>query len=478
MKTITNPARGGYFRNLRILSLLSIFALFTVSCEKGETPADDPENFVNLSISDVSDGHFTVDFQAGKSTKTIEYAVCRAVNMKADSVAFMEGSLDNIRQAIPEGDGKISVHFDFSNPLDFGPYTVYARAISESGQASRFVKEQVCALTTGVTVEYVSRARYKMKTSYHGKDFIIAGYRQSKQNFFRNLEHNGYEQSLDGIVDFIMNDATESEQNGWLDLSTPIFNDGQSWEEQFFWDLSSDNSYTCRDDQIVGFVTSDGTKITGAYAFEIPLQEYDPSIPLPDSMKVEIDFSQTLTETEEWNDGGGTATTTYEYFPVEISMGDDYEHYFYGHFTGNFYDFVYEYDGLMDRFGYLFGQNEEEMLKWYFTSGGFNYILDTEKIDSSLLSFHGITVYSNGETVEDYYPEMTIVACPVNWNDESVLGITVVQVPEEYLNGAGTTTDMETKGIGKTDMGKTATFTVPVTRFTETPPCKVMPTVQ
>ena len=460
------------------MSLLSIFALFTVSCEKGETPADDPENFVNLSISDVSDGHFTVDFQAGKSTKTIEYAVCRAVNMKADSVAFMEGSLDNIRQAIPEGDGKISVHFDFSNPLDFGPYTVYARAISESGQASRFVKEQVCALTTGVTVEYVSRARYKMKTSYHGKDFIIAGYRQSKQNFFRNLERNGYEQSLDGIVDFIMNDATESVQNGWLDLSTPIFNDGQSWEEQFFWDLSSDNSYTCRDDQIVGFVTSDGTKITGAYAFEIPLQEYDPSIPLPDSMKVEIDFSQTLTETEEWNDGGGTATTTYEYFPVEISMGDDYEHYFYGHFTGNFYDFVYEYDGLMDRFGYLFGQNEEEMLKWYFTSGGFNYILDTEKIDSSLLSFHGITVYSNGETVEDYYPEMTIVACPVNWNDESVLGITVVQVPEEYLNGAGTTTDMETKGIGKTDMGKTATFTVPVTHFTETPPCKVMPTVQ
>ena len=371
------------------MSLLSIFALFTVSCEKGETPADDPENFVNLSISDVSDGHFTVDFQTGKSTKTIEYAVCHAVNMKADSVAFMEGSLDNIQQAIPEGDGKISVHFDFSNPLDFGPYTVYARAISESGQASRFVKEQVCALTTGVTVEYVSRARYKMKTSYHGEDFIIAGYRQSKQNFFRNLERNGYEQSLDGIVDFIMNDATESVQNGWLDLSTPIFNNRQSWEEQFFWDLSSDNSYTCRDDQIVGFVTSDGTKITGAYAFEIPLQEYDPSIPLPDSMKVKIDFSQTVTETGD----GQTVTEnetidytyTYEYFPVEISVGDEYEHYFYASFGENIYDFVYEDNGLMDLCGHLFGQNEEELLKWYFTSGSFSYTLDTENIDSSLI---------------------------------------------------------------------------------------------
>lgn len=344
------------------------------------------------------------------------------------------------------------------------------------------MKEQVCALTTGVTVEYVSRARYKMKTSYHEKDFIIAGYRQSKQNFFRNLERNGYEQSLDGIVDFIMNDATESVQNGWLDLSTPIFNNRQSWEEQFFWDLSSDNSYTCRDDQIVGFVTSDGTKITGAYAFEIPLQEYDPSIPLPDSMKVKIDFSQTVTETGD----GQTVTEnetidytyTYEYFPVEISVGDEYEHYFYASFGENIYDFVYEDNGLMDLCGHLFGQNEEELLKWYFTSGSFSYTLDTENIDSSLIIYHGITVYSNGETLETYYPEITIVACPVNWNDESVLGITVVQVPEEYLNGAGTTTDMETKGIGKTDMGKTATFTVPVTRFTEIPPCKVTPTIQ
>lgn len=395
---------------------------FTVSCEKEETPADDPENFVKISISGVSDGHFTADFQAGKNTKTIEYAVCHAVNMKADSTAFMKGSLGNIQQAVPGEDGKASIPFDFSDPLDFGPYTVYARAISESGQASRFVKEQVCALTTGVTVEHVSRARYKMKTSYHGADFIVAGYRQSKQNFFSTLDRYGYEQSLDGIADYIMNEAKQDAQDGWLDLSTPIFNDGQAWEEQFFWDLDSGNSsYTCRDDQIVGFVTSDGTKITGAYAFEIPLQEYDPSIPLPDSMKAEIDFSQTVTETGEWN------------------------------------------DGLMDRFGYLFGQNEEEMLKWYFTSGGFNYTLGTEKIDSSLLGFHGITVYSNGETVEDYYPEMTIVACPVNWNDESVLGITVVKVPEEYLNGAGTT-GMATKGTGKK-----VTFTVPVTYFE--PPC-------
>ena len=227
MKT-TNDINGrGIFRTLASFPVLitAISLFFTVSCEKEETPADDPENFVKISISGVSDGHFTADFQAGKNTKTIEYAVCHAVNMKADSVAFMEGSLDNIQQAVPGEDGKASIPFDFSDPLDFGPYTVYARAISESGQASRFVKEQVCALTTGVTVEHVSRARYKMKTSYHGADFIVAGYRQSKQNFFSTLDRYGYEQSLEGIADYIMNEAKQDVQDGWLDLSTPVFPD-------------------------------------------------------------------------------------------------------------------------------------------------------------------------------------------------------------------------------------------------------------
>ena len=99
MKT-TNTNGRGIFRALASFPVLitAISLFFTVSCEKEETPADDPENFVKISISGVSDGHFTADFQAGKSTETIEYAVCHAVNMKADSAAFMKGSLGNIQQ--------------------------------------------------------------------------------------------------------------------------------------------------------------------------------------------------------------------------------------------------------------------------------------------------------------------------------------------------------------------------------------------
>lgn len=104
-------------------------------------------------------------FQCGKNTETVEYAVCYAVNMKTDSVAFMAGELENTDRVTPQEDGTVSVSFDFSEPLDFGPYTVYARAISKSGQISRFVTLHVCALTTGFTVEYLSRMTIETSTA-------------------------------------------------------------------------------------------------------------------------------------------------------------------------------------------------------------------------------------------------------------------------------------------------------------------------
>ena len=108
-------------------------------------------------------------FQCGKNTETVEYAVCYAVNMKTDSVAFMAGELENTDRVTPQEDGTVSVTFSSeqlsASPDNPGPYTVYARAISESGQASRFVKRQVCALTTGFTVEYLSRMTIETSTA-------------------------------------------------------------------------------------------------------------------------------------------------------------------------------------------------------------------------------------------------------------------------------------------------------------------------
>lgn len=447
-----------------LIGTASIF--FAVSCEKGETQTDAPENFVNISISGVSDGHFTVDFQAGKSTKTIEYAVCRAVNMKADSVAFMEGSLDNIQQAVPGEDGKVSVHFDFSKPLDFGPYTVYARAISESGQASRFVKEQVCALTTGVTVEYVSRSHYRLKASYHGNEFIAAVFMESKQNILNS--HGDIEIFIANMIEH--------------HLTFTVYPDGEEWVERFFYYEEYTGEYLSKvtpDDQVVVFVTSDGPKITGAYAFEIPLQEYDdPSIPLPDdSLEVEIDYSNPGTVIEE----SDLLTVIYEYFPAKISMGN-----------ADCYDLLQEAGALnsKDTFWEFFReiivpqlnnafQSEEDMAKFYLTGNLYlgNPTPRTNNIynryDSILWwVFHTTHEYSNGESDEFYKPELFLIACPTNWNNERLIGFIEVQVPEEYLKGAGTT------GMETTGMDKKVRFTAPVTYFPEISPCKAMQPAQ
>ena len=419
----------------------AVSLLFAVSCQKLGTQADDPENFVNLSISDVSDGHFTVDFQAGKNTKTIEYAVCYAVNMKADSVAFMEGSLDNIQQVSPGEDGKVSVSFDFSDPLDLGPYTVYARAISESGQVSRFVKKQVCALTTGITIEYVSRSHYRMKTSYHGNEFILVAYRLTEENM------NSYG-GMEGFNDYVIQDASS-----YLPAESPIYHNGEEFYNQFqdtFKDYDSGEMISpYPSDQWFWFVTSDGTEITGVHAFKIPLQEYDTSIPLPDSVKVTVDYSNPFTLTEEYVDG---TTYFYEYFPVEISMGNNTDSYI-------LFNFGLTEEEFMEYFREnIVGQHpltEDEMLKWYLTGGAYykdyeHLFITNNGIAEHDFWFH-LRVTQDGEIInESFNTSIKLIICPLNWNDETTICFVEFEVPEEYY---------PTGIMGTKSMGEKVTFT-------------------
>lgn len=448
MKTIKNRVGGGILRNRPAMPLLigAVSLLFAVSCQKLGTQADDPENFVNLSISGVSDGHFTVDFQAGKNTKTIEYAVCYAVNMKADSVAFMEGSLDNIRQAVPGADGKVSVSFDFSDPLDLGPYTVYARAISGSGQTSRFVKEQVCALTTGVTVEYVSRSHYRMKASYHRDEFIAGAYRNHEQSWG----------SLEEFLNYMIHDE-------FIDFEHPAYDDGEEFYVMFQDNCSDPGVNPYPDDQWFGFITSNGTRITGAHAFKIPLQEYDTSIPLPDSVKVTVDYSNPSIITEEYEDG---STYFGESFPVEISMGDNIDSYFYYNFGWNKEEFMEFFrENIMGQYPLA----EDEMLKWYLTGGAYypeynkNLSFPNNGIGEHELTFHSALIDSDGVVIDEYYTPspVTLIVCPLNWNDETIVCFVDLEIPEEYLKGAKTT-DTGTKSTGKK-----VTFTAPVTYYPE-----------
>ena len=63
-----------------------------------EITSSGDDNYVSVSVSDVKDGYFKLDFECGEGTQTIEYAVCRAVNMKTDSVAFKAGELDGVQR--------------------------------------------------------------------------------------------------------------------------------------------------------------------------------------------------------------------------------------------------------------------------------------------------------------------------------------------------------------------------------------------
>ena len=74
-------------------ALLPLASCGLLDDDKEITPSGD-DNYVSVSVSDVKDGYFKLDFECGEGTQTIEYAVCRAVNMKTDSVAFKAGELD------------------------------------------------------------------------------------------------------------------------------------------------------------------------------------------------------------------------------------------------------------------------------------------------------------------------------------------------------------------------------------------------
>ena len=388
-----------------------------------DNPPSEGDNFVTVSVSDVRDGYFKLNFECGEGTQTIEYAVCRAVNMKTDSVAFKAGELDGVQRVEPV-DGKVSLEYDCSEPLDFGPYTVYARAISTSGEVSAPAKAQVCALTTGVTVEYVSRAMYKLKASYHGNGFIVNMYRQSKNSIY-SMMGSAFEASLDGFIDFML---SETETSSWIDVTTPMFVDGQEYNEQMFYEYDYEET-PYLDDQLLGFVVSDGTKITGAYAFEIPLQDIDQSVPLPDSIDVEIDFSS-----PQEVEGGG-------YVLMDLLMGNNTERYYWGMFNGCFYvnppvydedSFWYFIEDLKETNG--FNVSNEEAAKLFFTCGGFgsqnivHFYCNTES------TFDAWFIYHEKFTNEEYYyPKVLIAVYPVNWNNEGFLQLFEIDVPEELL---------------------------------------------
>lgn len=385
-----------------IMAIVPVF----VSCTEPDEP-NDAEIYIRLSVSDVSDGKFTINFECGDNTSEIEYAIGRAVNMKKDSVLFANGTLDGILHATPV-DGKFSTVCDYSSPLDFGPYTVYAKAISKSGRKSSCVKQQVCALTTGVTIEYLSRTSYIIKPVYNGDEYIVGLFRGSKTAILRQYG------SINNFVNYM--------KNGDYDFS----NKAEEGREYFrcFVDAIDENS-TYKDAQYFGFATSDGTKVTGAYCIEMPLQDYDPNIPLPKGVEVTYDYENSYR--------GGSGNEPYDYFKGYADMDENTEWYFHTGFIGlntaeDFWRFM---DELKQSYTYF--DTVEELAKWYLTSGLFYRdasMFFRQDMELEVI-YHAV---SNGD--EQWFANGMRITCPVNWNGEcGPVGFHEYKVPDGWLDG-------------------------------------------
>ena len=410
---------------LMCAALLPLASCGLLDDGKDNTPSEG-DNFVTVSVSDVRDGYFKLDFECGEGTRTIEYAVCRAVNMKTDSVAFKAGDLDGVQRIeLSDSVTVATVEYDCSEPLDFGPYTVYARAVSSTGEVSAPVKAQVCALTTGLTVEYVSRAWFQLAASYHGDEYICSIFHGSKQAILSSYGN------MDAFIEY-MRDYEH-------DLTPYMSGDGV-YRAPFKYSYDTNGGTTGLDNQVVGFVTSDGTMMTGVHVIELPLQEKDPSVALPDSLKVTIDWSA-----PKLDENGN------KYLDCNVAKGENTDVYFWIRFWMSEDELWAFGEELLSSF-YPAVTTAEEAVRWNIISGLFSYgnIFYIEDIEDPIY-FHSVgedgTVYDTKQCVA--------VGCPVNSNGEpGPLSVVEINIPDEWFENGESAAVSRVQASGRTEVSQ------------------------
>ena len=395
---------------LMCAALLPLASCGLLDDGKDNTPSEG-DNFVTVSVSDVRDGYFKLNFECGEGTQTIEYAVCRAVNMKTDSVAFKAGELDGVQRIeLLDSATAATVVYDCSEPLDFGPYTVYARAVSSTGEVSAPAKAQVCALTTGVTVEYLSRALIRLKTSQYGDDYVCT---------CGMITQGDINEVYGGSFDTFMEEATGSAA-GYInvDYRTP---DGSDMERIVIPEELI-GGFFVYGDLYAYFTTTDGVEITGCYMFEVPRPEVDSSVPLPG----ELSITEFEPVTEQWEDGGITYSMR-----AEITIGSNTECYALIYTVPDVFDWPEQFREEYPE--YYAGLSDEEILKSIIVGDGIYYMGSRFGNFSFEGGVTGLFVGSDSDDGFSTFGEtMVYLACPINSNFESgKLLIKEIQVPSK-----------------------------------------------
>ena len=379
-----------------VKAFLIFLSVTTLTCCEKPASLENEDYFLKTEITDVGKGCFTVNFDCGEDVATIKYAIGYAVDMYKDSISFKENKLADIIEITPEN-GKVSVPFDFTEPFDFGPFTIYARSVTASGNESPVIKTQVCALPAGLTIEYLSRARLDMRTSYHGNETVV---------FINSVHQQTIDEDYGGDIDNYIGIIKEIVvRNGYCDYP-----------------IEKDKKVTFRntEKQYVIFFTYNGTDID-SYFFHTEQPEVNPDILLPSPLTID----EFVPVTTLYPDEGITYT-----MESNVTMGSNTD----------LYANVFTYEETLNII------IEEARLQFPDFYGN----MTDEEIIISLISFTGplalgdnnsnftyedghIGLFVGDSASEDNYGEtFVLVACPINWNWEpGKLQIVSFDVPQK-----------------------------------------------
>ena len=250
----------------------------------------------------------------------------------------------------------------------------------------------------------MSNAWFQLAASYYGDEHICTVFQGSKQAILSSYGN------MDAFIEY-MRDYEH-------DLTPYMSGDGV-YRAPFKYSYDTNGGTTGLDNQVVGFVTSDGTMMTGVHVIELPLQEKDPSVALPDSLKVTIDWSAPKID----EDGN-------KYLTCNVGMDENTDVYFWIRF-GMSEDELWAFGEELLSMYYPAVTTAEEAVRWNIISGLFSYesvfyIVDIE----DPIYFHSVgedgTVYDTKQCVA--------VGCPVNSNGEpGPLSVIEINIPDEWF---------------------------------------------
>lgn len=247
-----------------VITLFAAIACISILASCNKNGAETEEDYaLDLRFSDINTSGFNIVFTSGSDVSTVEYAVCSFATMKSDMAAFESGTLEGT-VSLPIENAETTVNI----PCDsYGPYVVYARAVSMNGVTGETLRKNVAAAEAGVTISSFNSIIMDMKVEISNSDrYGSAGVLIASKE----------------IVDEQLGMPMEELLKMYVEMGeVQFFENGV----EFVAPLNGESEY----DYYIGIVTADKEGNPVDY-FTIPFQspKFNPDAAAPGSLKIEV----------------------------------------------------------------------------------------------------------------------------------------------------------------------------------------------